>query len=142
MQRPHLRLGCEVPQNSLSNPPIPVVLKLSATFVYLSSREEDGMPRQKSLLTIIRDLVQEEVGNAIRSFVGTVSAKKPSKNGRRRRRGTRRTWRPGGPGRPPKAVAERMARKKAARSSSKAKKVRRRERRGARRPAGSKTKAA
>src|SRR5438876_10187991 len=31
MQRPHLRLRCEVPQNSLSNLPIPVVLKLSAT---------------------------------------------------------------------------------------------------------------
>ena len=100
------------------------------------------MPRQKSLLTVIRDLVQKEVGSAIRSLVGTVSAKKPSKNGRRHRRRTRRTWRPGGPGRPPKAVAESMARKKAARSGSKAKTVRRRKRRGAGRPAGSKTKAA
>src|SRR2546428_13996090 len=104
------------------------------------------MPRQKSLLTIIRDLVQEEVGNAIRSFVGTVSAKKSSKNGRRRRRGTRRTWRPGGPGRPPKAVADKMAHTKkavATRVAPKTKSVRRRRRRrGSGRTAGSKTKAA
>ena len=59
------------------------------------------MPRQKSLLTVIRDLVQEEVRAAIQSFLGSVSGNKPkAANGRRRKR--RGKWRPGGPGRPPK----------------------------------------
>src|SRR5437899_5400285 len=108
---------------------------------------EAVMPRQKSLATVIRDLVQEEVGDAIRSLLGSASGTKPKpKNGRRRRRRTRGTWRPGGPGRPPKAVAAKMARKKAAVATlgSKAKTVRRRRRRrgGPGRLAGSKTKAA
>ena len=52
------------------------------------------MPRQKSLLTVIRELVQTEVRSAMASFFGSLAPKEPPKNGRRRRR--RR-----GPGRPP-----------------------------------------
>jgi hypothetical protein len=52
------------------------------------------MPRRKSIVTVIRELVQEEVGNAMASLLGT--GKPKAKNGRRRRRGRRR-----GPGRPP-----------------------------------------
>jgi len=65
------------------------------------------MSRQRSL---IRDMVQQEVRSAIQSLLGSVSTGKraKAKNGRRRKR--RGKWRPGGPGRPPKAVAERMAR--------------------------------
>ena len=60
------------------------------------------MPRQKSLVTVIRDMVQQEVRSAIHSLLGSVSSNKPkAKNGRRRRRRGRGTWRPGGPGRPP-----------------------------------------
>jgi hypothetical protein len=51
------------------------------------------MPRQKSLITIIRDLVQEEVRRAMAGLLGSVAPKKAPKNGRRRRRR--------GPGRPP-----------------------------------------
>ena len=105
------------------------------------------MPRQRSLVTVIRDVVQGEVRSAIQSLLGSVSGTKPkATDGRRRSRKTRGTWRPGGPGRPPKAVAEKMARKKAAAatSGSKAKTVRRRRRHrgGTGRPAGSKRKAA
>jgi hypothetical protein len=52
------------------------------------------MPRQKSIITVIRELVQTEVRNAMASLFGGLSPKKSPKNGRRRRR--RR-----GPGRPP-----------------------------------------
>jgi hypothetical protein len=53
------------------------------------------MPRQKSLFTVIRDLVQQEVHAALQSLLGNVStAKTKPKNGRRRRRRRR------GPGRP------------------------------------------
>ena len=70
------------------------------------------MPRRKSLVTVIRETVQQEVGSAIRSLLGSVSTgKRKATNGRRRRRRTRGTWRPGGPGRPPKATAARKARK-------------------------------
>src|SRR2546422_6032131 len=105
------------------------------------------MPRRKSLVTVIRDMVQQEVRSAIQSLLGSVSSTKPkAKNGRRRRpRRTRGTWRPGGPGRPPKAVAAKMARKKVPTPvARKAKTVRRRRRRrrGPGRAAGSKTKAA
>ncbi len=106
------------------------------------------MPRQKSLVTVIRDMVQQEVGSAIQSLLGGVSGTKPkTTNGRRRRRKARGKWRPGGPGRPPKAVAEKMARGKKAMvtpAAPKAKSVRRRRRRrrGPGRPPGSKTKAA
>ena len=103
------------------------------------------MPRQRSLVMVIRDMVQQEVGSAIQSLLGGVSTgtMKP-KNGRRRRRKARGKWRPGGPGRPPKAVAEKMAQKKAAPVSPKPKtgRRRRRRRRGPGRPAGSKKKAA
>jgi len=105
------------------------------------------MPRQRSLVTVIRDMVQQEVRSAIHSLLGSVSSNKPkATNGRRRRRKTRGKWRPGGPGRPPKAVAEKMAQKKAAAATpgAKAKTVRRRRRRrrARGRPAGSKKKAA
>jgi len=66
------------------------------------------MPRQRSLITVIHDLVQQEVRSAIQSLLGGIStgtAKPKEKNGRRRRRKARAKWRPGGPGRPPKAVA-------------------------------------
>src|SRR5436190_10395935 len=107
------------------------------------------MPRRKSFVTVIRGLVQEEVGNAIQSLLGGISTPttKPTNGRRRRHRRTRGTWRPGGPGRPPKAVAERMARGKKAivtPAAPKAKTVRRRRgrRRGPGRPPGSKKKAA
>src|SRR5205823_235032 len=103
------------------------------------------MPRQKSLVTVIRDVVQQEVRSAIHSLLGSISSNKPkAKNGRRRKR--RGKWRPGGPGRPPKAVAAKMAQKPAtaATPGPKTKTVhrRRRRRRGPGRPAGSKKKAA
>ena len=104
------------------------------------------MPRRKSLVTVIRETVQQEVGSAIRSLLGSVSTgKRKATNGRRRRRKARGKWRPGGPGRPPRAVAEKMAQKKvgAGTPSSKPKTVRRRRRRRrGGRPAGSKKKAA
>ena len=107
------------------------------------------MPRTKSLVIVIRDLVQQEVGSAIQSLLGSVPAVKPkAKNARRRRRkAARGKWRPGGPGRPPKAVAEKMAHTKKAvvtPAASKAKdgRRRRRRRRGPGRPAGSKKRAA
>src|SRR5437016_8090547 len=104
------------------------------------------MPRRKSIVTVIRDTVQQEVRSAIQSLLGSVSTRKRAKNGWRRRRKARGKWRPGGPGRPPKAVAEKMAKKKSAAATpvSKAKNGRphRRRRRGPGRPPGSKTKAA
>jgi len=62
------------------------------------------MPRHKSLVTIIRDLVRDEVGAALASLIGVggngrkrgrkrVKRKKAGANGRRRRRRE--------PGRPP-----------------------------------------
>ena len=60
------------------------------------------MPRRKSLVTVIRETVQQEVGSAIRSLLGIVSTgKRKATNVRRRRRKARGKWRPGGPGRPP-----------------------------------------
>ena len=101
------------------------------------------MPRQKSLLTVIRDLVQQEVRSAIQSLLGGVSTRKRAKptNGRRRRRKARGKWRPGGPGRPPKAVAEKMAQKGVA-PKAKTVRRRRRRRRGPGRPPGSRNKKA
>jgi hypothetical protein len=52
------------------------------------------MPRHKSIITVIRELVQTEVRSAMASLFGSLTPKKASKNGRRRRR--RR-----GPGSPP-----------------------------------------
>jgi len=101
------------------------------------------MPRRKSILTVIRELVQEEVRSAIHSLLGSISTNKPkATNGRRRRRNVRGKWRPGGPGRPPKAVAARMAQKKAGATKPKNGRRRRRRRRGPGRRAGSKKKAA
>ena len=106
------------------------------------------MPRQRSLVTVIRDMVQEEVRSAIHSLLGSVSTTRPkAKNARRRRRKARGKWRPGGPGRPPTAVTEKMAHGKKAvvpPAAPKAKTVRRRRkrRRGPGRPPGSKKKAA
>jgi hypothetical protein len=48
------------------------------------------MPRQKSLVTVIREMVKTEIAQAFQSLLGTGAAKK-------KRRGRRR-----GPGRPPK----------------------------------------
>jgi hypothetical protein len=52
------------------------------------------MPRHKSLLTVIRELVEQEVRSAMQSLLGSVSTTPRAKNGRRRRRRRR------GPGRP------------------------------------------
>jgi hypothetical protein len=52
------------------------------------------MPRRRSLVTVIGDMVREQVQEAIHGLLGTVAGpKKKAKNGRRRRRR--------GPGRPP-----------------------------------------
>ena len=56
------------------------------------------MPRHKSIVTIIRDLVKTEVAHAFRSLLG---AAKPTTRRRRRRRR--------GPGRPPKRRGGRRA---------------------------------
>jgi hypothetical protein len=58
--------------------------------------KEGSMPRQKTLMTIIRDLVQQEVRSAIQSLLGSVSTAKRAKNGRRRRRRRRGSGRPPG----------------------------------------------
>ena len=54
------------------------------------------MPRQKSLVTAIQEIVRREVGDVMASLFGRPQAKRRGK------------WRPGGPGRPPKAVAARV----------------------------------
>src|SRR5712691_2140640 len=97
------------------------------------------MPKQRNLVTVIRDMVQQEVRSAIQSLLGTISTGKTKpKNGRRRRRKARGKWRPGGPGRPPKAVAQRADRVPKAKNG----RHRRGRRRGPGRPPGSKKKAA
>jgi hypothetical protein len=76
--------------------PTPIAVVAHSLFRVSAAAKEDSMPRQKSLLTIIRDLVQQEVRSAIQSLLGSVSTGKTKpKNGRRRRRRRR------GPGRPP-----------------------------------------
>lgn len=52
------------------------------------------MPRQKSLVTVIRDVVRREVKDAVNGLLASVGGKPKAKNGRRRRRKRR------GPGRP------------------------------------------
>jgi len=52
------------------------------------------MPRQKSLVTVIRDLVRREISDAISGLLGT--GQKTKRRRRRRRRGPGRP-----PGRPP-----------------------------------------
>src|SRR3989442_2757453 len=102
------------------------------------------MPTQKSLFTVLRDMVKQEVRSAIPSLLGSISTGKPKpKNRRRRRRNGRGKWRPGGPGRPPKAVAAKAVQKKQAVVTpvvSKPKNGRRRRRRGPGRTPGSKKK--
>ena len=52
------------------------------------------MPRQKNLLTVIRELVRTEVAQALQGLLGGLTGSRPkAKNGRRRKRR--------GPGRPP-----------------------------------------
>src|SRR5260370_13470810 len=59
------------------------------------------MPRRKSLVTVIRDMVREQVQEAVQGLLGAVGGpKKRAKNGRRGK------WRPGGPGRPPGSTAK------------------------------------
>jgi hypothetical protein len=75
----------------------PASLPLLVIGIHVSAAgKENPMPRRKSLLTIIRDLVQQEVRAAIQSLLGTISPRKTKpKNGRRRRKRGR------SPGRPP-----------------------------------------
>ncbi len=45
------------------------------------------MPRRRSLLTVIRDVVREQMQEAVQGLLGAVGGpKKKAKNGRRRRR--------------------------------------------------------
>ena len=53
------------------------------------------MPRQKSLITVIRDLVRQEISKAISGLLGGTGGRGQKTARRRRRRGRR------GPGRPP-----------------------------------------
>lgn len=63
------------------------------------------MPRQKSLVTVIRDMVKKEVGAALSGLLaGLTGAKKAAPaNGRRKKRGPGRPRKVAqrGPGRPP-----------------------------------------
>ena len=55
------------------------------------------MPRRKGLVTVIRDLVREEVQEAVQGLLGAVGGpKKKVANGRRRRRRRRGSGRPPG----------------------------------------------
>ena len=55
------------------------------------------MPRRKSLVTVIRDMVRGQVQEAVQGLLGAVGGpKKKAKNGRRRRRGRRGRGRPPG----------------------------------------------
>src|SRR6266481_2446951 len=105
------------------------------------------MRGQQTFVPVFRVMVKQEGHATIQSFRGSVSGNKPKvKNGRRRGRKARGKWRPGGPGRPPKAVAEKLARKKAVVRppvpKAKNGRRRRRRRRGPGRPPGLKKKAA
>ncbi len=64
------------------------------------------MPRQKSLLTVIRDVVRAEVGNAIQQLLRGLGGGSAPR--RRRRRG---------PGRPPGAKTRRRRRRAKATST-------------------------
>ena len=59
------------------------------------------MPRRKSLPTVIRDIVQQQVQEAIDGLLATASPKRKVNNGRRRRHRRR------GPGRPPGSKSKR-----------------------------------
>jgi hypothetical protein len=45
------------------------------------------MPRQKSLVTVIREMVRQQVREAVASLLSATKPRKKSTNGRRRRRG-------------------------------------------------------
>ena len=66
------------------------------------------MSRHKNLVTVIREMVREEVNAAIAGLLGVTRTQ--AKTRRRRRRGGK--WRPGGPGRPPLAAKAARAKKK------------------------------
>ena len=90
------------------------------------------MPRPRTLVGMIQGLVRKEVEEALQSLLGGLGGTQAkAKNGRRRRK-ARGKWRPGGPGRPPKAVAEKMAREKKAGVAGGGQKHKRRRRRRAR----------
>src|SRR5262249_8808001 len=94
--------------------------------VYPAPPKGGFVPRRKSLVSMIREMVQEEVRSAIQSLLGVGSAGKTKpRNGRRRRRKTRGKWRPGGPGRPPQSVSEKAAGKKRGRGTRRPKSGRR-----------------
>ena len=64
------------------------------------------MPRQKSLITVIREMVRSEISQAIAGLLGTGGAKRGRKRGRRgpgRPPGSKNKKRRG-PGRPPKSA--------------------------------------
>jgi len=60
------------------------------------------MPRQKSLITVIRDLVRQEISSALSSLLGA---------GTTRTRRTRRRRRRRGPGRPPGSKTKKTRRR-------------------------------
>src|SRR5262249_41568370 len=66
----------------------------SSPFRVSGAQKEGSMPRHRAL-TVIRELVEQEVRSAMQALLGSFSTAKPAKNERRRRRRRR------GPGRPP-----------------------------------------
>jgi hypothetical protein len=56
-------------------------------------RQGGAIPRPKTFVSYIRELVREELAVVLATVFGNT---KPKRRGK---------WRPGGPGRPPKAVA-------------------------------------
>jgi len=71
--------------------------------VALSARDSSGhstASTRKSLVTVIREMVQEQVQEALHGLLGSTGPKKKPANGRRRRRRRR------GPGRPPGSKTE------------------------------------
>src|SRR5207245_5033665 len=111
---------CTAPRNAISaigecrsaqrqvqtynNPPASAPLPFIAPRMW-RERKEHSMPRQKSLVTVIRDMVQQEVRSAVLSLLSTVSRRKRARNRRRRRRRPRGTWWHVGHVAAPKAVA-------------------------------------
>ena len=65
------------------------------------------MPRQKSLITVIRDLVRQEIGHAISNLLGGTGGKAQKKKTGTRRRRRRKGRR--GPGRPPGSRSRKRA---------------------------------
>lgn len=59
------------------------------------------MPRQKSLITVIREIVRKEISQAIQGLLGGASAATRRRRGPGRPPGSK-TKRRRGPGRPPK----------------------------------------